>query len=85
MAFGSLGSEGDGMSEQVIVALLSLVGGTGLVGAWIELIRTRRAVGQNGGSTLHDGVAELRSDVRAIRKTQAEQGERIAALEAKVG
>ncbi|MFC6867559.1 hypothetical protein [Haloechinothrix salitolerans] len=56
-----------------------------LVGAWVELIRTRRAVGSNGGSSLHDGLGEVKRDVRAIRTTQTEQGERIARLEAKAG
>lgn len=73
------------MSEPMILGLIGLVGGGGLLGVYIELIKTRRAVGTNGGSTLHDGMRELRTDVREIRKEQTKQGQRIAALEAKGG
>lgn len=73
------------MTESVILALIGLVGGGGLLGVYIELIRTRRAVGSNGGTSLHDGMRELRTDVREMRTEQAKQGRKIAALEARTG
>lgn len=68
------------MSEAVLITAITVFGG-GLLAVWIEQIRTRKAVGSNGGSTLHDGMAEVRRDVREIRKEQTKQGERIAKLE----
>lgn len=65
------------MSEQVILGLIGLVGGTGLIGAWIELVRTRRAVGSNGGSSLHQIVAR-------IDKRQQQHGERLASVETSI-
>lgn len=65
------------MSETVILGLIGLLGAGGLGGVWVELIRTRRAVGSNGGSSLHTVVARIES-------TQGRHGERLASLEATV-
>lgn len=65
------------MSEPVILGLIGLLGGGGLLGVWVELIRTRKAVGSNGGSSLHQIVERIETKV-------SKHGERLAALEATV-
>ena len=47
------------MTEPVLLALIGLVGAGGIGGVWVELVKTRRAVGSNGGSSLHDGVRRI--------------------------
>jgi len=70
------------MSDAVMIAVISALGLV-LSGVLVELVRTRKAVGSNGGSSLHDGLKDVRIDVREIRKEQTKQGERIAKLEAR--
>lgn len=64
------------MSDAVIITLISVVGG-GMIGVWVELIRARKAVTPNGGTSLRDAVDR-------IEATQRKHGERLARVETSI-
>jgi hypothetical protein len=76
------------------VALITAAGAVlvALVGVLVELVRARRSqdkvakeVAPNGGSSLRDAIDRIERDGREMAKVQAGQGERLAALEARIG
>lgn len=85
------------MSEPVLIALIGAVAAL-LSGILVELIRTRRKTAKveaevtpNGGSSMKDAlgriekeITEVRAEQRDSRTEQSRNGERLAAVEARL-